>query len=609
MRPAGTSFAFGRPDVAALVSGAAAILLLFFWYRLLRAGNAWDRIPQPFRSIWLPALLALGLYLGFGIATIVDPVRLPQVLGSFAILAIFAGFVSILLCVAALRPRVGLVFVVIGLVAALFFGPNNHRVPTAEATRAPMDMEVAFSSWLRNRADLDTYRSANRPYPVIFVSSEGGGIYAAAHAYGVLSTLALRCPTFSQHIFAAVGVSGGSLGNALFAGALDARQRPHAPCRPAGPPVDAAPVAVDHLSPVLARFLLVEPVDQLLPGQWVTRDRAQVLTDSFLAVARGQDYLRTAITDSFDPAGRRPALMTVSVDMESGRRLVMAPFWPMGTEGTAIWWPSGGRYETQHAVPHPSVIDAAGMSARFPWITPTGRLSVGGGRELVLADGGYFDNSGAETVLDLINELRIAENRRSHTAREMEEQARLHGPIAGADECTERAVRVVRNFVQETAWGDCEIPVFIIHLAIASNEGPDETPTARSAISQSFLFDPIRTLLATRQSRAEIALQRADLEQCGTLEAGVECVSPPDASLGLFRNDIAPLRWRLPLGWYMSRTLFHRMLHETVPRAETDYRRLRDKRESGIRFLVYHLDPDLYREGADPSIIDLMPDP
>lgn len=604
---AATGFAFGRQPVPALVPAAAAGLLLFCWYRLLRSERLWGRLPRPFRSTWLPAVLALGLYLGSAVASILDPLRLPQAVGAFAILAVFAGFLGLLLCVAMLRPRAGLAFLLYGLVAALFFGSNSHRVPTVEAKTAPMEMRDSFSLWLRNRADLEAYRSANLPYPVIFVSSEGGGIYAAAHAYGVLSTLARHCPTFSQHVFAAVGVSGGALGNALFAGALDARQKRHAPCRPEALPVDPEPVAADHLSPVLARFLLVEPMDRLLPGRWAKRDRAQVLTDSFLSVAGGKDYLRTAITDSFNPAGARPALMSVSVDVASGRRLVMAPFWPMATQGTAMWWPSNGRYETQQAVPHPSLIDAAGVSARFPWITPTGRLSVGRGKDLVLADGGYFDNSGADTILDLINDLRISDNAQRVYKKQMEEEVRLNGPIKGSDECTEKAVRVVRNFAMKSAWGDCEIPVFIIHFAIASHEGFDEAPAAAPAVEQSFLLDPIKALLATRQSRAEIALQRADLEQCGTLEAGTECTAQPDASLGLFRNDIAPLKWKLPLGWYMSGGMFDRMLKETVPRAAVDYRRLRDQRESGIRFLVYHLDPDLHKEGADPAIGDLMP--
>ncbi|MGO7770812.1 hypothetical protein ACC736_38740, partial [Rhizobium ruizarguesonis] len=70
------------------------------------------------------------------------------------------------------------------------------------------------------------------PYPVIFVSSEGGGIYAAAHAYTTLSKLANGCPTFAQNIFVAVGVSGGAIGNALFNDRIEDKKHDYAQCRP-----------------------------------------------------------------------------------------------------------------------------------------------------------------------------------------------------------------------------------------------------------------------------------------------------------------------------------------------------------------------------------------
>jgi hypothetical protein len=43
---------------------------------------------------------------------------------------------------------------------------------------------------------------------------------------------------------------------------------------------------------------------------------------------------------------------------------------------------------------------AAGLSARFPWITPAGSVPSMPSKKLV--DGGYFENSAVETAVDII---------------------------------------------------------------------------------------------------------------------------------------------------------------------------------------------------------------
>jgi hypothetical protein len=66
---------------------------------------------------------------------------------------------------------------------------------------------------------------------------------------------------------------------------------------------------------------------------------------------------------------------------------------------------------------------AVSLSARFPWVTPVGWLERPGelpcpergiyGNRLYLADGGYFENSGLETAIELAARLRrVVELRR-----------------------------------------------------------------------------------------------------------------------------------------------------------------------------------------------------
>ncbi|MGY3690537.1 hypothetical protein ACVIGA_000617 [Bradyrhizobium sp. USDA 3240] len=62
--------------------------------------------------------------------------------------------------------------------------------------------------------------AAKKPLPAFIVAAEGGGIRAAAMTAIVLKELSLRNPKFADHLFAIVGVSGGSVGAATYAAAL-----------------------------------------------------------------------------------------------------------------------------------------------------------------------------------------------------------------------------------------------------------------------------------------------------------------------------------------------------------------------------------------------------
>jgi hypothetical protein len=149
----------------------------------------------------------------------------------------------------------------------------------------------------------------------------------------------------------------------------------------------------------------------------------------------------------------------------------------------------------------------------------------------------------------------------------------------------------------------------LIHLALASSDPEPTTGVATDKVSQSFILDPIAALLATRGSRGEIALQRADLDRCGTGISGAECLAEPGSSMGFFRNDISPQEWKLPLGWYMSSHKFNMMLTRAAPLTTFDYRQNLTDDRSDLELMIFHLDPALYATGAKPDIGDVMPDP
>jgi hypothetical protein len=596
-----TGLLVSGPSIAFFSAAAAAGSLLSIGVAFVRSDSSWHGLPTKSRTVWPSLTLGALIYLAFGLATVIKPLELPRVVGSLTLLSVFIGFLSVMGCAMILRPRFGLCLMIYCLIAGLFFGGNDHRIPTVprsigvvnrgvDSASGPHELGEAFHSWLQSRRDLAAYRDKGLPYPVILVSSEGGGIYAAAHSYSSLLTLSAHCRSFGQHVFAIVGVSGGALGNALFSAALDPNQQASQPCTETAQSAKPGPLAEDHLSPVLARLLLIEPLDRLLPGQWMRRDRAQVLADSFLSstAEKQRPYLMGGVGESFDTNGARPAVISVAVNVGNGKRFIMSPVNPVEFAGTGRWWPDPAREVESNALGKDigeqiSLIDAAGVSARFPWITPTGQIKLRRGEDVVLADGGYFDNSGADTVIDIINALKMG----ARTQTFVISDSLLPTWVDENAKCSPFTITFAESFRSDVS-DECEIRVFFMHIAFSSVTGktPSQTP--------SFLFDPIKTLLSTRSSRGEIALQRAQLEQCGAFRLDVGCLSSPGNSQGFFRYDIDPEKLRLPLGWFMSSEGFDQIGDNRKAPNIYDERGHRINCQSDIGWINYYLNTGLH---------------
>ena len=147
------------------------------------------------------------------------------------------------------------------------------------------------------------------------------------------------------------------------------------------------------------------------------KDKIRPFADSFLS--------------HWKPAGSMPALFMNATDAGSGRRVLISPFALRGANGQSedeatIQFPfyskenpkaketcgdQGARYRAQHS----------GRYQRpLPWMTPAATIDVSDGRfgskhrKIRLVDGGYVDNSGVETVLDLLQSTQ--EVRQEHRA-------------------------------------------------------------------------------------------------------------------------------------------------------------------------------------------------
>jgi len=519
--------------VPTISSVTTAIVILAMWVMLFRYLR-----NSTILSVRFVVGFSIAFFLSAGIAHLWSPIEFSRFVGSYGILSMFIGICSILLLAAALRPRVGgalaLSLIVLGL-----FNSRDHRIKQVSSERTATFFKDNLEKWVANRKDLNAYKAAKLPYPVILVSSEGGGIYAAAHAFQTLSQLASHCPTFTQHVLALVGVSGGSFGNALFTSNIEPVQHDYEACKPESNAVDTGALSADHLAPTLARFLWLETIDAIVPGQWLESDRASILVESMNSSAHDPKYLSGAVGSSWDPAGVRPALVAVATNMENGRRFVISPLVPQWSENTVEWWPDQATSDKDM-----TLMEAAGISARFPWITPTARVDLSDKEFRILADGGYFENSGAETVLDFVSEIKTIDANQS--AREEAEKLNIKNENETDTEAYQNfgeefeklneeieveadsdcRVYVASEFRKKVSWDGCSIHIYLIHLAIAGTSIDDDSEVQnRPASRSSFVFDPISTLLSTRTARGRLALERASSQLCGT--RGGECVMNP----------------------------------------------------------------------------------
>lgn len=324
-------------------------------------------------------------------------------------------------------PLVGAVACVVIITNVLALN-DNHPIRRSEKSNRTDDIQPAFGRWLASRPDRKEFPS----YPVLLVSAEGGGIRAAYFTAITLARIVDSCPRAANHIFAISGVSGGAIGAAIFAAAMKARPPDTSVARcdlqsaKSHSYEDAVSEVLsdDHLSPLLIRMLTGDAFQQALPFSVTNFDRQLglefSLERSFLRVF-GNDVLSEPLYGLAPSAvfPSIPFLFLNTTRVEDGLRVTFSPLY-FRTEqyGGADDW---------HALDYlngPPISAAAGTSARFPLISPPGyfvsrtvkQAVVDGqqtwvpdaafvGKKNRYVDGGYFDDSGAPTLLELYREL------------------------------------------------------------------------------------------------------------------------------------------------------------------------------------------------------------
>ena len=322
---------------------------------------------------------------------------LPILLLALGVLVGFANIVSLL----SIKTRINFHFLYALSVLVLGFVSEPHHVRTIDLGRDGRNsydqrkgLVEYFRDWTEKRRK--EIESAKGFYPVFLVLADGGASRSGYWTASVLGRIEdSTAGRFSKHILCLSGASGGSMGNAAFHRSLrmasqgDVRLGHRDRCR--------AWLSNDFLSHTLARLLGPDVFKPLFPFDFIY-DRAAALERSLEETNDGSGIgieWQASFSASMD--GDLPALLINATRMQDGRPAVASTLrMDEGVFGKRL--DILGRMDPSRDV---RLGTMTVLGARFPYLSPAGRL----GNDYYV-DGGYFDNSGAGAVHEMLIELK-----------------------------------------------------------------------------------------------------------------------------------------------------------------------------------------------------------
>lgn len=549
--------ALGRIWVAGSFCVLAGGLYYFLWIRRRVQWLRRTTHPEAYNAMgYMGAIMALSVFvlalLARQYAFLFGPISVLWLGGAFWTTALSP------LVIYGTRHRLPLLWglTVLAFVAGIFNLSDNHVIRSSRDEQNPLGETESYA----RTSVVEGFRGWKKAHPtgpIVFIAAEGGGIYAAYHAGYLLAKLQEETDhEFGQHVFMLSSVSGGTIGSGVFTNLMVAEQRLHENGAPKQHIdfVAATRTILDEdlLSPLLSAAAGPDMLQRFLPFRIGPFDRARGLEDTlehrwsvaqkawltdpkspvaidwtaqgsfwdlYLKSHDGQTELRTDL----------PAHFVNTTVVETGGRAIVSPYGLPAhgahTNPTIYHLWAGAR---GYRVPIPAALS---LSARFPIVTPSGRMNqiylrpVDGpldtqqkAEDWRFADGGYFENSGIDTLLDVIRLLQAEKD------------------SDGSPLLPEDRVRIV--IVQS-----------IGKTGRSNDEGWTDTLT------------PLRALMRTRDERADLARARlifsfpnafADStiatdtrpDQPGTPDRAQRELSEPDIPLGwmLSSNSSAEIR-------------------------------------------------------------------
>jgi hypothetical protein len=354
------------------------------------------------------------------------------------------------------------------LIGAVIIGPytDNHQVRTLKA-KSPVTaqgtshkawherptLKQDFEEWMATRAAV--FDKKRDIHPIFIVAAEGGGIRAAYWTANLLAALQDTNENFANHVYALSGISGGSLGTALFVNLLkdqknmncdvpenDWRIKKNRKCA-------HAILSEDFLTPTVASMLYPDLIQRINFLSFVHKfpDRAYALETTFEKAWKmhlHNDRFSRSFLELWDIPSNSdgnlkfhlPALFLNSTWVEGGKRVIAS-----NVQILKEHFPDAEDLFSILCAEIP-LSTAVHNSARFSYVSPAGTMEeplldgepcrqrlaefeedpdknmpISKIRDLAVkddvphqvwghvVDGGYFENSGNTTAYDILSTI------------------------------------------------------------------------------------------------------------------------------------------------------------------------------------------------------------
>jgi len=262
--------------------------------------------------------------------------------------------------------------------------------------------------WLNSRKeDIKAFvaRNPGKPYPVFFVNAYGGGLRSTVWTTMVIGTLdsliksnytvGATIKDFQHNVFSYSGASGGTIGFSLLCNARYQHRKNVARDTIFYPVNSLAIYRNDYLTTILVALLGRDMLASALGiAPWA--DRAKLMEEDWERHTNTHNMnMGVTLGKMWKESNYEvPLLFANTFDVDSGKKGIVAPVLL-----DSLDFPSTVFVEQEIEDPGDLRLSTATfLSARFPYVSPTAKLN---GKHH-FTDGGTWDNSGAETSLQVL---------------------------------------------------------------------------------------------------------------------------------------------------------------------------------------------------------------
>ena len=318
------------------------------------------------------------------------PVRFSQLIGSSALVLFALGswlVIGTLLDYAEKHYKFPFTFTIILFLIGFSFFNNNHEIRSIDGP-LPERLSITehFDRWYASQDHRDTVQ-------VVLVAVQGGGVRSSYWTSSVLQQLS-AIPGFDSSVYAYSSVSGGTLGVATYQNMMKANMH-----RREG--IVQEIFSKDFLSPVTSWLVVPDLIQKFLPFPIPALDRAKALEYSWEEAAKidGADLLNGGFLEH--TLNDLKLYLYHSTHAENGLTTLVSN----AEVNPSIFHRKEDFFKAvERDVP---ITTAISVSSRFPFLTPPALVCKPNG-ELWghLVDGGYVENMGASSMLELYDFLK-----------------------------------------------------------------------------------------------------------------------------------------------------------------------------------------------------------